>query len=141
MITQFINEHRFLSNFWPAQVTIEGLTYPSVEHAYQAMKTTVNAERLPFTNPHRPAWDAKRMGRHLTLRPDWAYVRIDIMQQLIRQKFQEPTLREKLLATEDRQLIEGNSWGDRYWGQSPVGQGENYLGRIIMQTRKEIATS
>jgi hypothetical protein len=36
----FHNEYRFLSNFYPAEVSFEGLVFPTVEHAYVAAKTT-----------------------------------------------------------------------------------------------------
>ena len=46
-ITEFQNQHRFLSNFWRAEVVHEGIAYPSAEHAYQAAKTLDVAEARP----------------------------------------------------------------------------------------------
>ncbi len=43
MITGFIGDHRFLSNFYPGKMCISEEEYASVEHAYQAMKTTSQA--------------------------------------------------------------------------------------------------
>jgi predicted NAD-dependent protein-ADP-ribosyltransferase YbiA (DUF1768 family) len=49
---------------------------------------------------------------------------------------------EKLLATGDRMLIEGNTWGDRRWGcvqaQDGTWRGRNWLGEILMQVREEL---
>ncbi|WP_308694469.1 NADAR family protein [uncultured Veillonella sp.] len=45
----------------------------------------------------------------------------------------------KLLATRDRMLIEGNDWGDTFWGMVD-GEGENNLGKILMRVREEIKT-
>lgn len=52
-----------------------------------------------------------------------------------------PTKRQqaKLLATRDRMLIEGNDWGDTFWGMVD-GEGENNLGKILMRVREEIKT-
>ena len=45
-------------------------------------------------------------------------------------------LRSLLVATGDRELIEGNTWGDTFWGvDKNTGQGENHLGRILMELR------
>src|SRR6185369_8674281 len=38
-ILEFQGDNRFLSNFFPAEVIYEGITYPTAEHAYQAAKT------------------------------------------------------------------------------------------------------
>ena len=60
------------------------------------------------------------------------------MLNLVRAKFkQNPGLAEKLLNTGERELVEGNQWGDTFWGVCS-GKGENVLGKILMQVRLEI---
>ena len=39
-ILAFTAEHRYLSNFYPSVIRAEGISYPTVEHAFQAAKTT-----------------------------------------------------------------------------------------------------
>jgi ribA/ribD-fused uncharacterized protein len=81
---------------------------------------------------------AKQLGRQVKLRPDWEVVKTAIMEDVVRAKFtQNEELQEKLLATEDRLLIEGNWWKDKIWGVSN-GRGENRLGIILMNVRKEL---
>ena len=46
-------------------------------------------------------------------------------------------LKEKLLATGDAELIEGNTWNDTYWGVCR-GKGKNHLGKIIMEVREAL---
>lgn len=133
-ITHFSWKYNFLSNFYPAQVTLDGETYPSVEHAYQAAKTMDPWLRQQIRDAQTPA-AAKRIGRIGVLRPDWDEVKIGVMRDLLQQKFSCPRLRTLLARTAPRQLIEGNHWGDRFWGQSPVGQGQNWLGRLLMEIR------
>lgn len=67
-------------------------------------------------------------------------VKLGFMEEIVRAKFlQNPHLAGKLLATKERQLVEGNTWGDTYWGVDiRTGQGENHLGRILMQVRNEL---
>ena len=44
-----------------------------------------------------------------------------------------------LLATGKATLVEGNSWGDTFWGVCR-GKGKNMLGKILMRVRKRLAT-
>ena len=138
-ITNFHGQHDFLSNFAAAPVVYEGETYPTVEHAFQAAKTHDRAERQTIRDATTPA-TAKRLGRRVTLRPDWEQVKFDLMLALLRQKFASAELREQLLATGDAELIEGNRWNDRTWGCVLVkGKwiGKNRLGKLLMQVREE----
>jgi len=132
-ITSFRSHYAFLSNFYPCRVLLDGVAYGSVEHAFQAAKTLDRGERERIRQLTSPG-DAKRAGRRLTLRPDWDQVKLHVMRELVRQKFMEPALRNKLLQTHPRPLVEENNWGDRFWGVCG-GVGENYLGRILMEVR------
>lgn len=135
MISSFKGEYEFLSNFYPLRIVYNGIAYASVEAAFQAQKTLNKEERLKFT--YLTPSEAKKAGRRVTLRPDWEYVKLMIMEDLIRIKFSNSILREKLLMTEDSELIEGNYWNDYYWGVCN-GRGLNYLGIILMNIREEI---
>ena len=138
-ITSFREEYAFLSNFYQAEVTFEGMTYPNNEAAFQAAKCLNPEERIPFTKQKNPVI-AKRMGRKVKLRPDWEKVKIGIMEEIVRAKFtQHPELAEKLVATGNVPLMEGNKWHDTFWGVDAVtGRGENHLGKILMQVREEM---
>lgn len=135
-IDSFKGEFGFLSNFHPAPVRFEGRSYETVEHAYQAAKTLNESSRELIANAGNPA-KAKRLGRAVEMRPDWESLRLEVMLDLIRQKFSNPFLREALLATGDAELIEGNHWNDTFWGVCR-GVGENNLGKIIMKVRSEL---
>ena len=134
-IGEFSGQYRFLSNFWPCVVTFDGAVYSSVEHAYQAAKTSDVGQREGIRNAVK-AGDAKRLGRRVNMRADWDKVKQSVMLDLVRQKFQEPALRHQLKETGDAELVEGNWWGDTYWGVCR-GKGENHLGKILMQVRGE----
>ena len=76
------------------------------------------------------------MGREVTLRKDWELVKVNIMSELVLQKFaRHPELCESLAMTGDEDLEEGNTWGDRYWG-TVNGKGNNMLGKILMRVRE-----
>lgn len=135
-ISEFQGEYRWLSNHVIAKVVYDGHTFPTVEHAYVYSKTLVKEEQELFLsemNELSPG-QAKKLGKTLTLRPDWESVRLDIMRDLTRQKYSIPYYRGKLLSTGDTEIIEGNNWGDTFWGKCN-GVGKNNLGKIIMEVR------
>jgi ribA/ribD-fused uncharacterized protein len=139
-IAEFQSEYRFLSNFFPAEVIYEGVTYPTSEHAYQAAKTLDPEQRKKIAALKTPA-EAKAAGRALKLRDDWETAKFAVMEEVVRYKFtHHDDLRAKLLATGDAVLEEGNTWNDQIWGISPPnsGKGENHLGRILMKIRSEL---
>lgn len=138
-ITDFHAEgYEFLSNFFKASVEYGGLTFGSNEAAFQAQKCMTEEEKIQFTDlsPSK----SKGVGRRVRLRPDWEQVKFGIMEEIVRAKFtQHPELASRLLATGDKVLVEGNRWGDTYWGvDTRTGQGENHLGKILMKVREEL---
>lgn len=144
-IDTFRGEWNFLSNFFAAPVEMEGITYPTTEHAFQAMKTHETAERYVVRDSPTPT-TAKRRGRKVTLRDGWNTERFAVMEEVLRAKFADPRLRGKLLATGNRVLIEGNTWRDTTWGmvrdaQTGGWRGENRLGKLLMQLRELRAES
>lgn len=139
MIEHFNGKYGFLSNFYAAVVYLDGVEYATVEHAYQAAKTADPEERRQVQLATTPGI-AKKLGKHVTKREDWDDVKIGIMRTLVEQKFQHTELREKLLSTENEELIEGNWWGDVFWGMCK-GKGRNELGKILMQVRKDLASN
>ena len=141
-IKQFKDGFDFLSNFYPAHVALDNVRYDTVEHAFQAAKTLDKAQRRLIRNADTPG-KAKRLGRKVTLRDDWEAVKIEIMEDLVRQKFtRHPDLRKLLLDTGDAEIEEGNTWRDTFWGVSlRTGKGRNELGKILMRVRRELRIS
>lgn len=133
-IEQFRGEHYCLSNFFWTPVVYDGVIYQNNEAAFQAQKQPERAQEFASLPPN----EAKRLGRRVKLRPDWESVKDTIMEDVVRAKFTQNThLRKKLLATGNAELIEGNHWGDTYWGVC-FGKGRNELGKILMKIRAEL---
>lgn len=127
-------KHRFLSNFYMAPVAYEGILYPSSEHAYQAAKSLDQEVRKRIASL-KTAGQSKKAGRQIHIRPNWDAIKYDIMSEIVLEKFiQNPDLKQKLLDTGDDELIEGNTWGDTFFGICN-GVGENNLGKILMKVR------
>ena len=136
-ITSFSGEHRFLSNFWLHPVTIDAWTFPSSEHAYQAAKSASETDWLFFINPQMTPGQAKRMGAKLALREGWDKNRVEIMHEILKAKFSDAHMAQILIGTGDAELIEGNHWGDTFWGVCK-GVGQNHLGRLLMEVRANL---
>lgn len=136
-IDSFEGKHRFLSNFYnlsPDSIRYDDILWASVEAAYQAMKTMDREHRIEIS--WMSASQAKKAGRSLKLRGDWDQVKLTIMEELLRLKFSQPHLQELLTGTGDAELIEGNWWGDQFWGICR-GIGQNHLGKLLMKIRAE----
>jgi len=79
----------------------------------------------------------KQLGKVLKLRKDWDKIKLDTMLWGVREKFKDKDLRQLLIDTSEHEIVEGNNWGDKFWGVCG-GVGENHLGKILMKVRKEI---
>ena len=142
MINEFDKEFAFLSNFYPSPIKIWGIVFPTVEHFYQAAKTTDMFEAEQIAAADTPG-KAKHLGRAATLRPDWENIKIDIMRIGLEEKFKDPILQAKLLETGDEPLVEGNWWHDNFYGDCKCEKcsrilGHNVLGKLLMDLRAKI---
>lgn len=134
-IESFDGKNRFLSNFYDAEIELDDETYRSVEHAYQAAKFP-QSKRAPFRKEGLRAAQAKALGKGKG-GPGWPRKSLPVMLELLRQKFHQPVFRKMLLDTGESELIEGNWWGDTFFGVCE-GIGENHLGKLLMQVRTEL---
>jgi ribA/ribD-fused uncharacterized protein len=140
-ITRFRGNYAFLSNFYSSPITVNGIAFPTVEHAFQAAKVRLDHPRRRDAQiliaEHPTPAGAKRAGRSVTLRADWKTAHLPIMRRLLALKFADRRLRRLLMDTSDLPLIEGNDWKDTYWGVCN-GVGRNQLGVLLMELRAEL---
>lgn len=136
-IDSFKNEYSFLSNFYECPIAFDGYFYTTAEHAFQAAKTNYIALKQFIQNCKTPG-EAKRAGRLVPIKDEWELIKVSVMYKILRQKFLNPELAEKLFNTGDAELIEGNTWKDTFWGVcNNIGQ--NNLGKLLMKVRSEIS--
>jgi ribA/ribD-fused uncharacterized protein len=153
-IGPFDGRWEFLSNFHPSPITVtfDNITMSgaTVEHVFQAAKTSDSAERATILSAPSP-YKAKRLGKRTKhLRADWDDVCRDVMLACVSEKFSTQTdLAQLLLATGDRRLVELNRFHDVRWGRC-VGTcwrgpheefGTNWLGTILGQVRGELGAT
>ena len=140
VISDFNGEYRFLSNFYQCDFEFEGLTYHNAEAAFQAQKCATAEEKIKYTEVKNPVV-AKRMGKKEPGFPsNWDEICRNKMKSILTAKFANPELRAKLKATGDAVLIEGNTWHDNRWGSCVCAkcaqkEGQNWLGKILMEIR------
>ena len=137
----FFEDYRFLSNFYRTPITINGIRYPSSEHVYMMCKSK---EPLNMRDTERcltmSCRDIKIWGSRVELDEQWEQKKYTLMDKILTYKFtQNENLRNKLISTKGKELIEANSWGDQYWGYDVNAEkGENNLGILLMKIRDNI---
>ena len=160
-ISLYRDENAWLSNYYKAPITVEDITYPTIEHAFQAYKSTDPKVRQAIANLPTPG-EARSVGkgrdpfrvengreRKLSLRENWNTIKFDIMKMLIDAKFdQHPDLATKLMRTNGRILEEGTHYSvtghvDTIWGinlkpKPGETRGNNALGKIHMEKRGQL---
>jgi len=142
-VNEFRGSYRFLSTFCPQAVMFEGVRYNTVEHAFRASMFMSRTIRQMIKDCHKPG-DAKRMSRMDSnipyLNPNFDNIKLQVMEELLRQKFSPNSmLAEKLLATMNAKLVDGNNWGDKFWGVDIVSnEGLNHHGKILMKIREDL---
>lgn len=146
-IKGFFGEYRFLSNFWPAKVFLDGEEYNSTENAYQAAKYKKELRNYFRKCSGKEAVIFAREnddGKYSS--EEWNDINLEVMKKLLIQKFDKNLNQEnykKLMETGSKYLEETNYWGDKYWGvskfsESEDGIGENNLGKLLMEIRENL---
>lgn len=127
-----------LSNFAGFGFELNGHRWRTMEHYFQAMKFVGTQQFERILNSGSPK-QAKDLGqsRAYPIKSDWDQIKEDIMLLGLRAKFQNPELKDRLLGTGKKNLIE-NSPYDKCWGVGPNGKGKNRLGVLLMQLRAEL---
>lgn len=160
-IMAFRGEHGFLSNFHEHHFYVPGSDewWPTAEHAFQAAKASDWDGYHRIVQADSPA-EAKKIGRRIAMRPDWDQIKRKVMLRILLAKFDNGDMARQLQATGSSTLVEGNHWGDHYWGAVPAGHaiittggqppvwsaegvdpgkwmvGHNWLGQLLMWVRE-----
>ena len=127
------------SNFSRYSISMNGKTWPTSEHYFQAQKFLDVAYREKIRKAKTPSI-AAALGRARTqkLRPDWESVKVKIMRDAVTAKFtQHKDLQALLLSTGSAKIVE-DAMDDDYWGSGQDGRGKNMLGKILMEVRETI---
>ncbi len=137
----FEGKFAFLSNFYPSPIVLNGVTYPTAEHLYQACKAARTDERTQIHMAKTPG-QAKRLGKKCLLRKGWdRKMSLRAMKFTLRQKFEQNSeLMYYLLNTPREMLVEYNHWHDNFWGHCTCPKcrdlpKHNMLGKLLAQLK------
>ncbi|MGB3460769.1 MAG: NADAR family protein [Rhodanobacter lindaniclasticus] len=131
------------SNLYRSPVELDGVVYPTAEHAYQAGKARKSAVREWLMSAPSPALLA--MAAHglyyWDITPGWSTNKFDRMRRVLAAKFsQHEDLKELLLSTGNSRLVESatiDNEVNRLWGEVN-GVGRNMLGNLLMEVREQL---
>ena len=139
MVESFRGEYRYLSNFQAVKIIFEGIEYPSIEHAYMSAKSDSMEWKSKCADKNITAGKIKRLSHTISLKADWDDIKLDVMTEVIDQKFNQEPFNTLLLDTGDKYIQEGNRHNDTFWGFClETNKGENNLGKLIMEKRNMI---
>lgn len=145
MIDKFYGEYLWLSNFQVCKIQYDGYIYWSTQAAYQAQKfkgSNIQNDRIKKIFCKIEPNQAKILGSIIPLREDWEQVRLDIMKDILKIKFSQQPFKSMLINTGEQELVQGNYWHDTFFGRCECskhkGEGQNHLGKIIMQIRDQL---
>ncbi|HEX8602338.1 MAG TPA: NADAR family protein, partial [Pseudoduganella sp.] len=125
-----------LSNFSRHAIELEGVSWPTSEHYFQAQKFTKQPDIDAVLKAPTP-FVAAQIGRERdrSFRQDWEDIRDEVMFRVLVAKFtQHADLNEILLSTQGAGLVE-RTGNDRYWGDGGDGTGRNMLGHLLENVR------
>jgi ribA/ribD-fused uncharacterized protein len=133
-------DYGFMSNFAEGHGFFDdaGFWWETSEHYYQAMKSVIDEEQQ-YVRSAPDAFHAKKRGGEINITTDWSYRKITVMRKVLEYKFAKGTEAAGLLeATGIDYLVEWAPWGDVFWGVDKQKQGQNWLGRLLMEQREKL---
>lgn len=134
------NVFGYFSNFSNHPIEIDGSTWPTSEHYFQAQKFDDKDYREEIRLALNPT-SAKKMGqsRKYPIKTNWEDIKDKVMLDALRAKFtQHKNLKSLLMGTKDAYLSE-HTKNDKYWGDGGDDSGKNKLGILLMELRSELA--
>lgn len=147
VIPEFTGPHYFLSNFYAHEqyftTADQPLRMATAEHVFQAAKhkaldmdTDGKVAYVVKVASAKTPTEARKIGKSVKGLDvaKWDEMKIPVMREILLSKFADPALEKKLKDTGDAMLVEGNTWGDTFWGRCDK-KGYNMLGVILMEIR------
>lgn len=138
MSVKFYNQwYDCLNPFSSHAVELDGIVYPTAEHAYQAAKCTDPKGKSEIIAARSPllAKELSNKKYSQAKRADWEEVKIEIMEAIFKAKLdQHSEVREALIQSGGDEIVE-DSPVDTFWGGGSDGKGRNEMGKIWMRLR------
>ena len=134
-----VGDNDCLRNDYPSEIVISNISYPTLEHAYQAMKFVDTEIQKQIANS-KTVREARKIGVSSKIRDNWDSIKLSVMNMLLRKKFSEdPILTDRLIKTGVAPIIMNGY--DSFWGTGKDGLGENNFGKALADVRLEFQIS
>lgn len=130
------DEYGCFSNFAHYPFVVNGITWHTSEHYFQAHKFS-DEEYFNKIRMTKSPMEAANLGRsrRIDIRDDWEDSKDNIMRKAVYEKFlQNKEILDILLSTGTEEIVEATT-NDYYWGCGIDGSGKNMLGKILMEVR------
>jgi ribA/ribD-fused uncharacterized protein len=135
----------YFSPYTAHAIEIDGVVYPTVEHAYQCARYMDEGIREEIRSARSPvkAWEMSTKYKHLQISEfkDPTHKRA-VMKELMRTKaLQHEEVRKALSDSGDIQIVKHITTyppGDGFWDDGEDGTGQNEMGKIWMELREEL---
>lgn len=135
--------YTYFSPYTAHAIEIDGVVYPTVEHAYQCRRYSdpkIISKILSASSPLK-AWEISSKYKYLQ-NPDFAAKKLEVMKDLLRLKVQQhEEVRQALLESGEQQIVKHIFTfppGDGFWDEGEDGKGLNHMGSLWMEIREEI---
>lgn len=137
--------HIYFSPYTAHQIEIDGVIFPTVEHAYQCQRYTDKAiiEEIRTARSPVKAWQASSKYKHLQI-PEFKdeNYKLKVMKELMKLKVaQHEEIRNALIESGNLKIVKHITTfppGDGFWDDGEDGNGLNHMGRMWMEIREEI---
>ncbi len=136
---RFRGEHDIFSNFYACGIIVNGLWFPTAEHAYQHRKSIEmnDMECAEYILNSVTPQDAKHYGNQVTTDDYWHNIKQGVMYEILHEKYKQcPEFAQRLLDSAGQVVIEATN--NEFWAEGKSGKGQNILGHLLMALRDEI---
>lgn len=135
----------YFSPYTAHAINIDGLVFPTVEHAYQCARYTDKKIIEEIRNAPSPvlAWEISSKNKQFQI-PEFKEdeYKLKVMKDLMRLKAeQHRDVRDVLLNSGDLKIVKhivSGPPGDGFWDDGEDGTGLNHTGRMWMEIREEL---
>jgi ribA/ribD-fused uncharacterized protein len=128
-----------LSSYSKHGFELDGESWPSVEHYYQAMKfESAELRKIILESDHPSKAEKIAKKNKKVVRKDWGQLKETYMTRGIYIKCRTHNeVADALLATSDQKIVESTQY-DYYWGCGRDGRGHNTFGKVLVAVRDKL---
>ena len=127
----------FLNNCYTSTIVYKNLIYSNLQSAYEAQKEPNSMYRLKYTAID--GYAAIKLSKTIT---NVKQVSIKTFYDLLKIKFSSLDMKQKLLLTDDKDILYLNQYHDNYFGSCTCekcnNKGKNLLGKLLVKLRTEL---